>query len=132
MEAATNAKTMKTTKEAQSGVDSSGGSSIGSATVVSKENMSSNQTSKAALKSSESNQTSQKSDSGYGTDSSKAVPETQNSADPNYVEGYEMQNGSAKNTENSGVSFSGSDIVGVLFVIVAVAGIYLGFFKKKI
>jgi cobaltochelatase CobN len=69
---------------------------------------------------------------GYGIDSSKSAPNIQKSADPNYVEGYEMQNGSVKKTENSGVSFSGSDIIGVLFVVAAVGGIYLGFRKKKI
>jgi len=79
-----------------------------------------------------SNQTVQRSDSGYGTDSSKPGPEIQSSSEPNYVEGYEMQNGSTKATGNGGVSFSGSDIIGVSVVVLAAGGIYLGFFRKKI
>ncbi|MDQ1255386.1 MAG: cobaltochelatase CobN, partial [Euryarchaeota archaeon] len=79
-----------------------------------------------------SNQTVQRSDSGYGTDSSKPGPEIQSSSEPNYVEGYEMQKGSANATGSGGVSFSGSDVLGVSVVVLAVGGIYLGFFKKKI
>ena len=79
-----------------------------------------------------SNQTARQSDSGYGTDLSKAGPEIQSSSNPNYVEGYEMQNGSTKATGNGGVSFSGSDIIGVSVVVLAAGGIYLGFFRKKI
>lgn len=33
--------------------------------------------------------------------------------------------------ESGGFSFSGSDIVEILFVVVAVGGIYIGFCKKK-
>jgi cobaltochelatase CobN len=60
------------------------------------------------------------------------VSETQKSADSNYVEGYEMQNGSAKGTGSKGVSFSGSDILGTSVVILAADGIYVGFLRKKL
>jgi cobaltochelatase CobN len=33
--------------------------------------------------------------------------------------------------ESGGMSFSGSDIFGILFVVAAVGGIYLGFYKWK-
>lgn len=127
MEAATKAETLETTEEIQS---SSSSHSTGNA-VVSKGSASSNQTSKATSGESASNQTSQDSDAGYGTDSSEAAPDIQKSADSNYVEGYEMENGSTEKADTSGVSFSGSDIFGILFVVVAVGGIYLGFYKKK-
>ena len=61
----------------------------------------------------------------------KPAPDIQKSADSNYVEGYEMENSSTEKADTSGVSFSGSDIFGILFVVVAVGGIYLGFYKKK-
>jgi len=48
------------------------------------------------------------------------------------VEGYEMQKEeNVKEEESGGISFSGSDIVGILFVVAAVGGIYLGFRKKR-
>ena len=47
-----------------------------------------------------SNQTVQKSDSGYGTDSLRTcVPKFRTRAEPDYVEGYEMQKDSSKETE---------------------------------
>jgi len=133
IEAATKAETLETAEEAQSsgGSSSHHSHSTGNATVVSKDNTSSNQTSKATSGESDSNKTSQDSDAGYGTDSSEPAPEIQKSADSNYVEGYEMQKDSAEEPDNSGFSFSGSDIFGILFVVVAVGGIYLGFYKKK-
>jgi cobalamin biosynthesis Mg chelatase CobN len=76
-------------------------------------------------------QTSRDSKAGYGTDSSEPAPEIQKSADSDYVEGYEMQKDSTEEPDNNGVFFSGSDIFGVLFVVAAVGGIYLGFRKKK-
>lgn len=33
--------------------------------------------------------------------------------------------------ESGGMSFSDSDIFGILFLVAAVDGIYLGFYKKK-
>jgi len=79
-----------------------------------------------------SNQTVQDLDAGYGVDSPEPAPEVRQAADPNYVEGYEMQKeDSAKEEESGGMSFSGADILGTLFVVIAAGGIYLGFRKKK-
>ncbi|MDD2340261.1 MAG: cobaltochelatase subunit CobN [Methanosarcina sp.] len=93
-----------------------------------------NQTSKANTEEQASNQTVQNSDAGYGTNSPEPAPEVRQSADPNYVEGYEMQREDTvkEEEESGGMSFSGADIVGILFVIAAVGGIYLGMRKKKL
>lgn len=105
----------------------------GKATVVSRDSTSSNQTASAGE--SANNQTVQNSDAGYGTDSPEPAPEarqTSQTSDSDYVEGYEMQKeSSVKEEESGGMSFSGADIFGVLFVVAAVGGIYLGFRKKK-
>ncbi|AKB43503.1 cobaltochelatase subunit CobN [Methanosarcina vacuolata] len=78
------------------------------------------------------NQTVVESDAGYGIDSPEPAPEVSKStADPDYVEGYEMQKDSADEPEDNGFSFSGSDIFGMLFVVAAIGGIYFGFYKKK-
>jgi cobaltochelatase CobN len=121
----------------QSSEDSSSGESsshsdhdTGKATVVSKDSTASNQSSSSEK--SASNQTVQNSNAGYDIDSPESAPEIRNTADSSYVEGYEMQKESVEETENGDFSFSGSDIVGILFVVVAVGGIYLGFRKKKI
>jgi cobaltochelatase CobN len=91
-----------------------------------------NQTTSTSTEESVSNQTVQNSDVGYGVDSPEPAPEARQSADPNYVEGYEMQKESpAEESESGGMSFSGADILGTLFVIVAAGGIYMGFRKKK-
>jgi len=103
----------------------------GKATVFSQYSTTSNQTSTASAGDSTDNQTVQNSNAGYGTDSPESAPEIQKSADSQYVEGYEMQKESAEEKESGGPSFSGADILGVLFVIVAVGGIYLGFRNKK-
>jgi len=78
-----------------------------------------------------SNQTVQDSDAGYGVDSPESAPEVRQAADSNYVEGYEMQKESVEEPESGGLSFSGADILGTLFVVIAAGGIYLGFRKKK-
>ncbi|AKB82643.1 CobN-like chelatase BtuS for metalloporphyrine salvage [Methanosarcina barkeri 3] len=117
IETATKAKNLETTEETQSSSGSHHDHNTGNATVVPKT-------------SSSSNQTSQDSSGGYGTDTSKPEPEVKKSADTDYVEGYEMQKDSAEKPENNGVSFSGSDIFGILFVVVAAGGIYLGIRKK--
>jgi cobaltochelatase CobN len=92
-----------------------------------------NQTSKANSESFESNQTSQDSDTGYGVDSPEPAPDVLQSSESDYVEGYEMQKEDiVTENENGGLSFSGADIVGVLFVVAAVGGIYLGMRKKKL
>lgn len=118
IEAATKAETLETTEKTQS---SSSGShhdhNTGNATVVPKT-------------SSSSNQTSQESDGGYGTDTSEPDPGVQKSSDTDYVEGYEMQKDSAEEPDNSGFSFSGSDVIGILFVVVVAGGIYLGMRKR--
>lgn len=105
----------------------------GKATVVSRDSTPSNQTSSAGE--SANNQTVPNSDAGYGTDSPEPAPEarqTSQTSDSDYVEGYEMQKESpVKEEESGGMSFSGADIFGVLFVVAAVGGIYLGFRKKK-
>jgi cobaltochelatase CobN len=46
-----------------------------------------------------------------------------------YVEGYEMQDESTRSEETGPVSFSGSDIMGLLVVLLAVGAIYVGFRK---
>ena len=117
IETATKAKDLETTEETRSSSGSHHDHNTGNATVVPKT-------------SSSSNQTSQDSSGGYGTDTSKPEPEVKKSADTDYVEGYEMQKDSAEEPENNGVSFSGSDIFGILFVVVAAGGIYLGIRKK--
>jgi len=119
IEAATKTDTLKTAEEIQSSGGSHNGYNAGNSSIVSKASPSSNQTS-------------QDSNGGYGTDNSENAPESQKSTDSNYVEGYEMQNESEQKPENSGISFSGSDIFGILFVVVAAGGIYLGFCKKKL
>jgi cobaltochelatase CobN len=91
-----------------------------------------NQTTSTSTEESVSNQTVQNSDAGYGVDSPEPAPEVRQSADSNYVEGYEMQKESpSEESESGGMSFSGADILGTLFVIVAAGGIYMGFRKKK-
>ncbi|MPM53221.1 hypothetical protein SDC9_99986 [bioreactor metagenome] len=91
-----------------------------------------NQTARASSESQESNQTVQDSNTGYGVDSPESAPEVRQSADSSYVEGYEMQKESpAEESESGGLSFSGADVVGILFVVAAVGGIYMGMRKKK-
>ncbi len=79
-----------------------------------------------------SNQTIVDEDSGYGIDSPEPVPRAlESTPDPDYVEGYEMTKESAESEAEGGMSFSGADIVGTLFVMIAAGGIYLGMRKKK-
>ena len=46
-----------------------------------------------------------------------------------YVEGYEMQDESTRFEDTGPMSFSGSDIMGVLIVLLIVGAIYVGFRK---
>jgi cobaltochelatase CobN len=133
IEKATSGESSQQSSESSSSDSSSGhhDHGTGKAALVSKDSTVSNQTYKESSEVSSSNQTSQDSDAGYGTDTSEPAPEIQKSADSNYVEGYEMQKDSAEEPESEGFSFSGSDIFGILFVLAAVGGIYLGFYKKK-
>jgi Cobalamin biosynthesis protein CobN and related Mg-chelatases len=41
-----------------------------------------------------------------------------------------MQKDSTEEPDNSGFSFSGSDIIGILFVVVVAGGIYMGMRKR--
>ncbi len=84
-----------------------------------------------ASSSSGSNQTMAAVDAGYGVDSPEPAPEAPKSAADPYVEGYEMTKESVEKSDEGGMSFSGADIVGTLFVLVAAGGIYLGMRKKK-
>lgn len=93
---------------------------------------SSSSTGKAEVVSSSGNQTQvEVSDGGYGTDLNKPAQEVQKAAASNYVEGYEMSKESPNNeSTSSGMSFSGADIRVMLFVILSLGAIYLGFWKK--
>ncbi|KKG16182.1 cobalt chelatase [Methanosarcina sp. 2.H.T.1A.6] len=71
-------------------------------------------------------------DAGYGVDSPEPAPEAKTSSDSDYVEGYEMKKESVENEEDGGgMSFSGADVFGIIFVLVAAGGIYLGMRKKN-
>ncbi|WP_235284254.1 cobaltochelatase subunit CobN [Methanosarcina sp. 1.H.A.2.2] len=71
-------------------------------------------------------------DAGYGVDSPEPAPEVRASPDSDYVEGYEMKKESVENEEEGGgMSFSGADVFGIIFVLVAAGGIYLGMRKKN-
>ncbi|NYT18821.1 MAG: cobaltochelatase subunit CobN [Methanosarcinales archaeon] len=63
---------------------------------------------------------------GYGTTTDQATAASQD----NYVEGYEMTRESTPN-ESASSSFSGSDVMGALLVLVSVGMIYFGFMRKK-
>ena len=75
------------------------------------------------------------SDGGYGTSVQQASAPSKSSVQASeYVEGYEMTNDTreeAPEKESSGMSFSGADLLGALFVVICLGGIYLGFQKKK-
>lgn len=106
--------------------------STGSATVVSKDSTVNKQT--GSTRESTHNQTVKDSDAGYGMDSPEPAPEARQASqtsDSDYVEGYEMQKCPVEEKESGGTSFSGADIIGILFVVAAVGGIYMGFRKKK-
>jgi len=109
IEAATQVETQETTEETQR----SSSSSKGHQTSVDEKL---NQTARANSESQDSNQTVQNSDVGYGVDSPKPAPEVRQAADSNYVEGYEMQKEAVETEEKGGMSFSGADILGTLFV----------------
>ncbi|WP_440954277.1 cobaltochelatase subunit CobN [Methanosarcina sp. Mfa9] len=78
------------------------------------------------------NQTMAAVNAGYGVDSPEPAPEAPKSTADPYVEGYEMTRESSENEDEGGMSFSGADIVGTLFVLVAAGGIYLGMRRKKL
>jgi len=77
------------------------------------------------------NQTAE-SDAGYGTSVEQSpAPSKGSEQASNYVEGYEMTKETVEK-ESGGMSFSGADIVGTLFVLAAAGAIFVGFRKKKL
>ncbi len=70
-------------------------------------------------------------DAGYGMQTDQPAPEMDSTPD-NYVEGYEMVKEQSESDESSGMSFSGSDILGSAVVLLAVGAMYLGFRRKGI
>ncbi|KKH97940.1 cobalt chelatase [Methanosarcina sp. 1.H.T.1A.1] len=91
-----------------------------------------NQTAKSNTEEPASNPTIAENDAGYGVDSPEPAPEARASSDSDYVEGYEMTKESVENEEEwGGMSFSGADVFGIIFVLVAAGGIYLGMRKKN-
>ncbi|MFA0822067.1 MAG: cobaltochelatase subunit CobN [Methanomethylovorans sp.] len=69
---------------------------------------------------------------GAGADLSKQAPETPKSTPDNYVEGYEMTKETVSQPENSNTpTFSGSDLVAFVLVVVAAGAVFLGFMRKK-
>lgn len=69
-------------------------------------------------------------ESGAGTDLDKNA-EMKSPTQDNYIEGYEMTRESVTQPDNSGPSFSGSDIIASVLVLVGVGAIYLGFWKRR-
>lgn len=96
------------------------GHSTGSAAVINATNTNANS----------GNQTAE-SDGGYGANLEQAPAPKSSAQASDYVEGYEMTKETAEK-ESGGMSFSGADLLGALFVIICLGGIYLGFRKKKI
>ena len=135
IKAATKVETKDSEEKSSSSSSHHSSHSTGNATVVSQSSTStstsSNETSKSVSGDSDNNQTSKDSDTGYGTETPEPAPDIKKSADSSYVEGYEMQKDTTEEPESGKFSFSGSDIFGILFVLVALGGIYLGFYKKK-
>ncbi|WP_292465457.1 cobaltochelatase subunit CobN [Methanolobus sp.] len=75
------------------------------------------------------NQTSM-SEAGAGTDFDKDVS-MKSPVKDNYVEGYEMTRESVAQPDNSGPSFSGSDIIASVLVLAGVGAVYVGFWKRR-
>lgn len=48
----------------------------------------------------------------------------------NYVEGFEMQDESARPSDAGPMSFSGADLLGMLLVVLAAGAIYIGFRRR--
>ena len=76
------------------------------------------------------NQTAE-SHTGAGEDFSVQGPDVLKSTPDNYVEGYEMTKESVTQPESSSFSFSGSDIIASILVLVGVGAIYMGFWKRR-
>jgi cobaltochelatase CobN len=71
------------------------------------------------------------SESGAGMDTNTPVQDSAMSTPDNYVEGYEMTRESVTTPDNSGPSFSGSDIIASVLVLAGVGAIYMGFWKRR-
>ncbi|WP_445474040.1 cobaltochelatase subunit CobN [Methanococcoides methylutens] len=67
-------------------------------------------------------------DGGYGESLAEPTPESNS----NYVEGYEMTRESQQAEESGGMSFSGADIIGTLFVLAAVGAISVGLRRRRL
>jgi cobaltochelatase CobN len=70
-------------------------------------------------------------DGGAGMDMNSHVQDSQQSTPDNYVEGYEMTKESVTQPVSSNFSFSGSDIIASILVLVGVGAIYMGFWKRR-
>jgi cobaltochelatase CobN len=71
------------------------------------------------------------SESGAGMDTNTPAQDAAMSTPDNYVEGYEMTRESVAQPDNSGPSFSGSDIIASVLVLAGVGAIYMGFVRRK-
>jgi cobaltochelatase CobN len=75
--------------------------------------------------------------SGFGTNVEQAPEaaaggEAESKEESDYVEGYEMQDEIEPESEDTGsFSFSGSDILGLIIVILIVGAIYIGYKRKS-
>ena len=78
---------------------------------------------------SQGNQTAE-SGGGYGTNVEQAPAPKSSAQASDYVEGYEMTTESTQK-ESGGMSFSGADLLGAIFVVFCLGGIYAGFHKKN-
>jgi cobaltochelatase CobN len=72
------------------------------------------------------------SDAGYGTSADPAQEMPMKEASDDYVEGYEMTKKSTPDNAASQPSFSGSDVMGAILVLLAVGAIYMGFRRRGI
>ena len=113
-----------TESSSQQPVESSSSShsshSTGTATIVNSTSTSTNS----------GNQTTAESGGGYGISAEQAPGLQSSSQTGDYVEGYEMTTESTQK-ESGGISFSGADLLGALFVVFCLGGIYMGFHKKN-
>ena len=71
------------------------------------------------------------SDAGYGTSADPAQEVSMKSTPGNYVEGYEMTRESTPDNAASQPSFSGSDVIGAVLVLLSVGAIFVGFRRRR-
>jgi len=64
-------------------------------------------------------------------DMDSQVQDAARSTPDNYVEGYEMTKESVTQPESSNFSFSGSDIIASILVLIGVGAVYMGFSKRR-